>query len=80
MSVFFYSESELELYDDRSEAAGEDDHSKNPLNIVCIANGPVQGNAYIVWEANHPDQGNALCSLCERSHCDRPRRRGGKSV
>ena len=63
MSVFFYSESELELYDDRSEAAGEDDHSKNPLNIVCIVNGPVQGNAYIVWEANHPDQGNALCSL-----------------
>ena len=63
MSVSFYSEIDLDLYGDRSEARGEDDHAKNPLNIVCVVNGPVMGNAYIVWETNHPDQGNDPCDL-----------------
>ena len=59
MSVSFYSETELQLHGDRSGTTGNDDHIKNPLNVVCIVNGPIRGNAYIVWETNHPDQGNA---------------------
>ncbi|KAK8796457.1 hypothetical protein WA538_005670, partial [Blastocystis sp. DL] len=56
MSVSFYSETELQLSGDRSGTTGNDDHIKNPLNVVCIVNGPIRGNAYVVWETNHPSQ------------------------
>ena len=27
------------------------------LKIICIQNGPVEGNAYIVWDIAHPEAG-----------------------
>ena len=58
MSVSFYSETDLDLYGDRSGMTGDNDHTKNPLNIVCVVNGPIRGNAYIVWVPDQPDQGD----------------------
>ena len=69
MSVSFYLESDLNLYGDGSKPAGKDDRPTNPLNIVCIVNGPIMGNAYIVWEAKHPDQGMMRMAFCFPSDC-----------
>lgn len=41
----------------------QEERKSHYLNIVCIQNGPVEGNAFIVWDESHPESGSSYSSF-----------------
>lgn len=35
----------------------------NALNVVCIVNGHLDENAYLVWDSQHPDEGKSSANM-----------------
>lgn len=58
MSVTYYSEQDCivqSVFDQKKQESIVP--NKNALNVVCIVNGHLDENAYLVWDSNHPDKG-----------------------
>ena len=58
MSGIFYTEQDCfvqNLFDQKKQEPGVS--KENSLNVVCIINGHLDENAYLVWDSKHPNEG-----------------------